>query len=160
MFIDFDLEEVLEILISKGFNCEDMTESKLKKLVPTSIDRKVLEKFYEETGLTVGHYFDDQKNERTLFFDRCGAFPLYDYGSGGYLYASGDYAKNDGDLGLTHDVIIEEEVQLISQTEDGKNYIIVPTDYQLELENDNIVCSNLEINPESENNIIIMPIYI
>lgn len=126
MYIDFNFGEVLEIL-SQKMDCKDMTKDEIIELVPKSIDRNTLIEFYLKTGLTVGHYFNDQKGEKTLLFNRFGAYPVWDMGSGAYLFASGDYAAaNSGVIDDTVDVIIEEEVQLISQTDDGKNYVIVP----------------------------------
>ncbi len=125
MFIDFYMDEVLEIL-SQKMDCTDITKDEIIEMVPTSIDRKILNDFYIKTGLNVGHYYNDQAGERTLLFDRLGAYPIWDMGSGAYLNPSGEYAAVGGDIDCPVDVIIEEEVQLISQTDDGNNYIIVP----------------------------------
>lgn len=125
MFIDFDMDEVLEIL-SQKMDCTAITKDEIIEMVPTSIDRKILNDFYTKTGLTVGHYFNDQEGEKTLLFNRLGAYPVLDMGAGAYLNPSGEYAAVRSDIDCAVDVIIEEEVQLISQTDDGKNYIIVP----------------------------------
>lgn len=136
MYIDFDLDDVLEVL-SKKMDCKDMLRDDIEELIPRSVDRKTLIDFYLKTGLTVTHYFDYRYGEKTLMFNRCGSYPIWDMGSGAYLFASGDYAKRGGDIKLLADVIIEEEVQFISQTDDGKNYIIVPFGVDLfEVEDD------------------------
>lgn len=94
-------------------------------MIPISVDRDTLNDFYLTTGLNVRHLINDEAGEKTLRFDRLGAFPVWDIGAGAYLFASGEYFKKEGDIELETLIIIEQTEQLIVQTEYGKNYIVV-----------------------------------
>lgn len=124
-----DYKEIKDIL--KGRKYRNLTEREIEDITPTTLNRIELQNFYEETALTVFHYIYDSENERCVFFNRCGAFPDYDYGSGNYIQASGEYAKADGDIGLKFDIAIEEYVELITITKDLKNYVIIPKDEKI-----------------------------
>lgn len=99
-------------------------------MIPMTSDRRKLEELYQQTGITV--FYNYVTEEKSLFFNRCGAYPEYDEGWGRHLPASGTYFEEDGDIGLECDVLIEERVQYTGVTEDYKNYVIIPEGVQSE----------------------------
>lgn len=146
MYIGYDFDEIIEIL-SQKMECKDMTREQFERMIPKSVDRQILNDFYLKTGLIIRHLINDEAGEKTLRFDRLGAFPEWDIGPGAYLFASGEYAKQDRDIELDTHIVIEETAQWISQTEDGKNYIIVPRGVELFECND-----DYDIDDENEDN--------
>lgn len=126
-FIDYDFNYIKEKINSEYKN---INEEDFKKIIPITSDRRKLDEFYQQTGITV--FYNYVTEEKSLFFNRCGAYPEYDEGWGRHLPASGTYFEEDGDIGLECDVLIEERVQYIGVTKDYKNYVIIPKGVQSE----------------------------
>lgn len=129
MYNEYDFEELKKKF--KNDKLKSLTQEEFNKMIPfKSLNCKELEDFYNKTGITICHYVYDHNSERTLFFNRLGAYPYEDLGEGFYLYASGEYAKEDRDIKLEYDIYIESRA-IISQTYDGKNYVIIPDDIDI-----------------------------
>lgn len=119
-----EIQEIVKAVGNRAY--ENLSKEEFIKIIPYSLDKKALQEFYEKTGLTIFHYIIDKNNERNVFFNRCGAFPKYDEGNDCFIQASGEYSVNDGDIGLQFDICIEEDVQLMTQTDNLKHYVIIP----------------------------------
>ena len=126
-FIDYDYECIKEKLNDKYKGIE---EAQFKRMIPLTHNRKILKKFYEDTGVTI--FYNYITDERSLIFNRCGVYPDYDEGWGRYLPASGLYFEVDGNIKLECDVFIEQRVQYIGVTQDNKNYVIIPQEVSSE----------------------------
>ncbi|EDP10195.1 MAG: hypothetical protein KHZ85_07410 [Amedibacillus dolichus] len=72
-FIDYDFNYIKEKINSEYKN---INEEDFKKIIPITSDRRKLDEFYQQTGITV--FYNYVTEEKSLFFNRCGAYPEYD----------------------------------------------------------------------------------